>query len=170
MPPKVLAFPRERIERALCNTGVTAQNVRALFRLNDWCALHSRSEQLVFFYEFVKTECNRSLASKVLGQVFGIEPPHVRKIRSKAEEKPKPLYRPAALNEDQTAAVVAFIENGQRTRNYVTQRDVLGFIETNFQKCLSYQWMDSLLKRHANLICRSVIPKRTRDSKSFMSI
>jgi polysaccharide pyruvyl transferase WcaK-like protein len=94
----------------------------------------------------------------VLDQAFGlIEPSHVRKIRSKAEKKPKPPYRPAALNEDQTTAVAAFIENGHRTRNYVTQRDVLSFIETNFQKCLSYQWIASFLKKHANLICRSVV-------------
>jgi hypothetical protein len=64
----------------------------------------------VFFYEFVKTEYSRLLALEVLGQAFGIEPSHVRKIRSKTEKKPKPPYRPAALNEDETAAVVAFIE------------------------------------------------------------
>jgi integrase len=157
MPPKVLALPGERIERALCNTGVTAQDVRALVRSDDWCALHSHNEQLVFFYEFVKMEYSRPLTSEVLGHEFGIEPSHVRKIRSKAEKKPKPPYRPAALNEDQTAAVVAFIENGHRTRNYVTQRDVLGFIETNFQKCLRYQCMASFLKKHANLIGRSAI-------------
>jgi hypothetical protein len=139
MPPKVLALPRERIERALCNTWVTAQDARALLGSDDWCALHSRNEQLVCFSEFVKTEYSRSLTSEVFGQAFGIEPSHVRKIRSKAEKKPKFPYRPAALNEDQTAAVVPFIENRHRTRNYTTQRDVLSFIETNFQKCLSYQ-------------------------------
>jgi hypothetical protein len=85
MLAKVLALPRERIWRALCNTGVTAQDVRALLRSDDWCALHSRNEQLVFFYEFVKMDYSRSLTSEVLGQVFGIEPSHVRKIRSKAE-------------------------------------------------------------------------------------
>jgi hypothetical protein len=56
-------FARERIERALCNTGVTAQDVLALLSPDDWCALHSRNEQLMFFYEFVKTEYNRSLTS-----------------------------------------------------------------------------------------------------------
>jgi hypothetical protein len=86
MPPRVLALPRERIERALCNTGVTAQDIRALLRSDDWCALHSRNEQLVFFYEFVKTEYSRSLTSEVLGQALRIEPSHVRKIRSKADE------------------------------------------------------------------------------------
>jgi hypothetical protein len=67
MPPKVLALPRERIERALCNTGVTAQYVRALLKSDDWCALHSRNEQLLFLYEFVKTEHNRSPISELLG-------------------------------------------------------------------------------------------------------
>jgi hypothetical protein len=39
---------------------------------------------ILFFYEFVKMEYSRSLTSEVLGQAFGIEPSHVRKIRSKA--------------------------------------------------------------------------------------
>jgi hypothetical protein len=167
MQSKVLVLPSERIERAVCNTGVTAQDVRALFRSDDRYALHSRNEQLVFFSEFVKTEYSRSLASEVLGQAFGIEPSHVRTIRSKAETSLS--ARP--LNEEQTAAVVAFIQNDHSTRNYVTQRDVLSFIETHFQKSLSYQWMVSFLKKHANLISRSVVrPQENRDSKSFMSI
>jgi hypothetical protein len=92
----------------------------------------------------------------VLSQAFGIKPSHIRKIRSKAKKKPKPPYWPAALGEDQTAAVVVFIEKDQCTRNYVTQRDVLRFIETNFQNYLSYQWMASFLKKQTNLICGSV--------------
>jgi hypothetical protein len=92
----------------------------------------------VLFYEFGKTEYSRSLTSEVPGQAFGIELSHVRKISLKAEKRPKPPCRPAALNEDQIAAVVAFIENGHGTRNSVTQREVLSFIETNFHKCLSY--------------------------------
>jgi hypothetical protein len=157
MPPKILVLPREHMERALCNTGVTTQGVRALLRSDDWWALHSRNEQLVFFYEFVNTEYSRSPISEVLGQAFGIEPSRVRKIRSKAEKNPTCPYRPAALNEGQTAGVVTFIENGHGTWNYVTQRDILSFIQTNFQKCLGYQWMALFLKKHANLICRSVV-------------
>jgi hypothetical protein len=100
MPPKVLALHRERIERGFCNTGVTAQDVWALLWSDDCCAVHSRNEQLVFFYEFVETEYSRLLTSEVLGQAFGIEPSHVRKVRSKAEKKPKLPYRPGAPNED----------------------------------------------------------------------
>jgi hypothetical protein len=111
----------------------------------------------VLFYEFVKTEYSRSLASEMLGQAFGTEPSRVRKMGSKAEKNPKPPYRPAALNEDQTMEIVAFIENDHRTGNYVNQRDILSFIETNFQKCLSHQWIASFLNKHANLICRSLV-------------
>jgi hypothetical protein len=99
MPPKVMALPRERIKRALCNTGVTAQDVRALLRSDDWCAFHSRNEQLVFFYEFVKTEDSRSLTSEVLIQAFGIELSHVRKTRSKAEKSANlPSGRPHSMS------------------------------------------------------------------------
>jgi hypothetical protein len=80
----------------------------------------------------------------------------VRPTSEKYVRRPKPPYRPAALNEDQTGAGVAFFENGHCTPNYVAQRDVLGSIETNPQKCLSYQWIASFLKKHANLIGRSV--------------
>jgi hypothetical protein len=51
----------------------------------------------------------------------------------------------------------SFIENGHRTRNYVTEKDVLSFIETDLQKCLNYQCPGSFLKKHANLICQSVV-------------
>jgi hypothetical protein len=71
-------LPLERIERALCNTVVTAQDVRALLSWDDWCALHLRNEQFVFFYEFGKTEYSKSLTSEVLAQAFGIEPFRVR--------------------------------------------------------------------------------------------
>jgi hypothetical protein len=123
------------------------------------------NEQLAFFYEFVKKEYSRSLTSEVLDQAFGIEPSHVRKIRSKAEKEQKPPSRPAAFNDDQTAAVAASIENGHRKRNSVTQRDILSFIETSFHKCLSYQWMASFLKKHTNLICRSA--RRPQENVRF---
>jgi hypothetical protein len=88
----------------------------------------------------------KTLTANVLGQGFGFEASHVRKIRSKAAKKPMRPHRRSAPNEDETAAVVAFMNNGYRTNNYVTHRDVLMFIETNLGKCLAYQWMASFLK------------------------
>jgi hypothetical protein len=139
MQPKILALPRERIERALCNIGVTAEDVWVLLRSDDWCALHSRNEQLVFFYEFVKTKYSRSLTWEVLGQAFGTEPPHAEKYVRKLKRNRNLPIGPSHSIKIKKTAVVAFIENGHRTRNHISQRDVLSFIEKNFQKCLSYQ-------------------------------
>jgi hypothetical protein len=160
MPPKVPALPREAIERALYATGVPAHDIRAMLRCDAWRTLESRNEQVVFFHDFVKTECGITLPADVLGRAFGIEASHVRKLRSKAGKTPKPPYRPPALDQDQIAAVVAFIESGHRTHNYVTQRDVLRFIETNHQKCLTYPWMSNFLRVHGDLICQSIIRPR----------
>jgi hypothetical protein len=87
----------------------------------------------------VKNECQQTLISNVIGHAFGIEASHVRTICSKAEKKPKQPYRPAALDEDQTEGVLAFIRNGYGAYNSVIQKDILGFIESNYRKCLTYQ-------------------------------
>jgi hypothetical protein len=76
---------------------------------------------------------------------------------SKADTQPKPPHRPTALNHDEIAAVVAFIRNAYSTKSYVTQRNILNFIETTFHKCLTYQWLASFLKTHGDLVCRSVV-------------
>jgi hypothetical protein len=134
MPPKVPALPREFIEPGLHTIGLSAQDIRALLRCNNWCASESRNQQVVVICDFVKRECNRKLSVDVLGHVFGMSPSHIRKIRSKAQNKPKSPYRPGALDEDQSTAVVAFIRNGSYTYSYVIQRDILSFIETNYRE------------------------------------
>jgi hypothetical protein len=153
MPPKVPVLPREAIERALYTTGVPAQDIRALLRSDDWRALESRNQQVTLFRDFVKNECHQTLASDVISYAFGIEASHVRKNYSKADKKRKPPDRPLALDEDQTTGVLALIRNGYGTHNYGAQEDILNFIESNFRKCLPYQWMTSFLKSHERLIC-----------------
>jgi hypothetical protein len=80
MLPKVPALPREAIKRTLYTTSVSAQDIRALLRSDDWRALESRNQQVAFFRNFVKNEYHQTLASDVIGYVFGIEASHLRKI------------------------------------------------------------------------------------------
>jgi hypothetical protein len=40
------------------------------------------------------------------------------------------------------------------THNYVTRRDVLGFIETNYGKWLTCQLLGFFLKTHGDLRCQ----------------
>jgi hypothetical protein len=105
----------------------------------------------------MKSECKITLLADVLGRALGIEASHVRKIPSRTLKAPTPPYRPPALNEDEITAVVAFIKSGHSSQNYVTQRDVLRFLETNYQKFRTYQWLSHFLKVDGDLLCRSVV-------------
>jgi hypothetical protein len=123
--------------------------------------LQSRNQQVAVFHDFTETECGKTLAANVPGPAFGLEASHVRKIRSNAAKKPKRAHRPSAFNEDETAAIGAFTNNGYRTNNCVTQRGVLRFIEPNIGKCLTYRWMASFLKSHDDQMSRTIVrPQR----------
>jgi hypothetical protein len=49
MPPKATALPKDVTEPALYQAGVSAEDIRAMLRCEQWIALESRNEQIVFF-------------------------------------------------------------------------------------------------------------------------
>jgi hypothetical protein len=157
MPPKAPALTREEIEPRLYATGLPAQDIRSMLRCDEWRALESRNEQLVFFCDFAQAECAVTLSAAIVAQVFGIEPSQVWKVRSKAKNRTKPPHRPPTLEPEQEEEIFALIETGYHSGNFVTQRDVLNFSEESFAKCLIYGWMNSFLSRHASRICRTII-------------
>jgi hypothetical protein len=69
--------------------------------------LESHSQQVTLSCDLVKNEGHQMLASNAIGHAFGIEASHVRKRCSNADKKPKPPYRPPALNEGQIAGVLS---------------------------------------------------------------
>jgi hypothetical protein len=87
--------------------------------------------------DFIKNECGITLTVAAFGAAFMIEGSHLRKIRSKAQNKPKAARRPLALTEDEGSAVIRLIRDGHSSGTYVTPRDVLNFVESQFQKCLT---------------------------------
>jgi hypothetical protein len=98
MPPKVLALSRHEIEPRLSITGLSAQDIHALLRDHEWRALESRNQQIVFLYDFGKSERFISIPAVIVGQVFGIHEAHVWKIRSKAHQTARLGDRPFALS------------------------------------------------------------------------
>jgi hypothetical protein len=129
MPPKVAALPREVLEPRLYATGVCLQDIRAMHHSPEWRALQSRNQQVVFMDDFIKNECGITLTAAALGATFMIEGSHLRKIRSKAKNMPKAAHRPLALTEDEESSVIHLIRDGYSSGIYVTQRDVLNFVE-----------------------------------------
>lgn len=128
MPPKVATVPRQVPEPGRYATGVAVQNICAMPRSDKWCALQSRDRQLLFIDNCLKNECGIALAAVAIGDTFVIEGSHARKIRSKAHIKPKAAHRPLALTEDEEAAVVPLIREGDGSGNDVTRRGVLNFV------------------------------------------
>jgi hypothetical protein len=80
-----------------------------------------------------------------------------RKTRTKAPNKPKAADRPLALTEDEESAVIHLIMDGNSSGSYVTQRDVLNFVESQFQKCLTYRWVEYFLQPHADIVCKTTL-------------
>jgi hypothetical protein len=56
MPPKVPVLPGNEIEPRLSITGLSAQDIHALLRADEWCALESRNQQVIFLYDFARDE------------------------------------------------------------------------------------------------------------------
>jgi hypothetical protein len=107
--------------------------------------------------DFIKHKCGIILTAAALGVAFMIEGSHLRKIRSKAQNKPKAAHRPLALTEDEESAVIRLTRDGHSPGNYVTQRDVLNFVESQFQKYLTYRWIEYFLQRHADIVCKKTL-------------
>jgi hypothetical protein len=130
MPLKVAALPREVLEPRLYATEVCAQDIRAMLCSRESRALQSRNQQVVFMDDFITNECGITLTAAALAAEFMIEGSHLRKIRRKAQNKPKAAHRPLALTEDEESAVIRLIRDGNSSGNDVTQRDVLNVVES----------------------------------------
>jgi transposase len=107
--------------------------------------------------DFIKNECGITLTSTALGAVFMTEGSHLRKIRSKAQNKPQAAHRPPVLTKDEESAVIRLIRDGYNSGNYVTQRNILNFVESQFQKCLTYRWVEYFLQRHVDIVCKKTL-------------
>jgi hypothetical protein len=157
MFPKVSMLLREATENKLYQTGIMTQDIPATIRSEAWTGLPSRNEQVVFLHNFAETECGKSLSNQVLGHVFEIQESQMRKIRGKAKTKARAPHQPLALNSEEENAVIELIEAGSSKGDFVTQRSMLNFIETNFGKCFTYGWVTTFLVRHADCVCRAVV-------------
>jgi hypothetical protein len=50
--PKVPALPQNEIEPRLLSTGLSAQDIRAMLRADEWCALNRETSKLCFYTIF----------------------------------------------------------------------------------------------------------------------
>jgi hypothetical protein len=115
-------------------TGFSAQDVPALFRADEWCALESRNQQVVILYDFDRSECSMSLPAAIIGHVFEIHEAQVWKIRSKAQNTARPGHRLFARSSEQKGAIVALIERGYSDGNLSLREILLILPNPNLEK------------------------------------
>jgi hypothetical protein len=66
--------------------------------------MESRNQQVVFLYDFDRSECSISLPAVIIGQVLEIHEAHVWEIRSKTQKTAGPGHRSFALSSEQEDA------------------------------------------------------------------
>jgi hypothetical protein len=110
--------------------------------------------------DFIKNSCGITLTAAALGTAFMTEGSLLRKIRSKDQNKPKAAHPPLALTEDEESPAIRLIRDGQSSGNYVTQRDVLNFVESQVQKCLACRWVEYFLQCHADIVCKTILARQ----------
>jgi hypothetical protein len=157
MPPKVAALPQEVPEPALTSSGTTVQDIRALLRSDAWRNLDSRNSQVVFLWEFSQSDGTIRFGTSDIAKIFSIQRHHVSSIRHKAHLKKRPPHRPPTLDSHQEENVVHFIQDGFDSGNYVTQSEILNYVEQNFGKILTYGGLRIVLDRHRSQVTRAIV-------------
>jgi hypothetical protein len=122
--------------------------------------VEARNAQVAFLLEFAATDHGIQLPSPTLAEVFGLMSSRVRTICAQAKKTQKPRYRRLTLSQHQQEAVCQMIQNGARTGNYVAQREILDFVETEFQKTVTDSWLDSFLSRRVDELRRIVVARQ----------
>jgi hypothetical protein len=91
MPPKAPALPHNIIEPRLSATALTAQDIRALFRNEEWIAIEWQNAQLVFVEEFTQRDYGVTFETACLAGLFELTRSRVRTIRAKTQKEQRPL-------------------------------------------------------------------------------
>jgi hypothetical protein len=90
-----------------------------------------------FLEESVRTDCGIPLDSGHLSDVFNLTRERVRKILLKWRLGCKFPHRPLTLTLEQELVACDFICEGSQTGSYVTQRELLNFVEERFHVTLT---------------------------------
>jgi hypothetical protein len=98
MPRKAPALPRNITKPRL---SLMPQDIRRLFRNDEWITIESRNTQLVFVEEFAQKDCGVTFDTTCLADVFELTRSRVRTIREKTQKEQQPPHRLLVLSNEQ---------------------------------------------------------------------
>jgi transposase len=104
-----------------------------------------RNEQLAFLADFSEIKYAKTLHSSTLAKIFKISLSRVRELLARARSTPLAPCRPVRFTPEQKEAACHFIEEEHASRNSVTQRDLLDFVDSTVRITLTYGWVKCFL-------------------------
>jgi transposase len=113
--------------------------------------------QLVFLNECARTECGVPVDSGHLSDVFGRTRERVRKVLSKRRLGRKAPHRSLSLTDEQEQIACDFMQEESHTGNYVTQRELLNFLEERFRVTLTHGWIQKFLSGHSASVTKAIV-------------
>ena len=157
MPPKAVALTKDELYERCSSTIISARDVRAFVKDESFLQITTRNEQMIFFKEFLQNVCYISPNAKLLSTVFQIKEGNVRKIMCKARKSKKQHGRPFIFDAETELIIVTEIRTKKDTHEFMTQSQILRYIEENFNKSLTYGWLNTFIGRHQDSIKKTVV-------------
>jgi hypothetical protein len=77
--------------------------------------------------------------------------------KRKSAKEAKSPHRPLILTNDQEKAIRQMVRERAIAGIYVTQREVLNFVEAEFRKTLAHGWLKCFLKRYSGDIWKAIL-------------
>ena len=157
MPPKALPVSYDEMKERIIGTKLSGQDLRVIFRNDGFRACSSRNEQIAFLREFMPKNCLGSCNAKLISTLFNISEGNARKIVSTSKKSKKSVGRPLSLNENQEKMLIEQIISKKETGEYMTQRQILNYLEEKFSKVMTTGWLSSFIAKNSNVLAKTVI-------------
>jgi hypothetical protein len=105
-------------------------------------AIYSRNAQIIILVEMAQTECGITMNNRNPANVFQLTPPRVHEIRLEAQAAPKQLHLLPSYPYDREEVVDVVIMIETSPDIFMIQKELLRFIDRNFNETLTYSWID----------------------------
>jgi hypothetical protein len=120
----------------------------------------TKSDQMLFLYTWAKENCPGVMTNDDIAQIYSTTAGNVRTILSRAKTglvRPyRPPGRPFIMSDEQENGIIRYIQTQSNLNEYVTQCEILKYIEAQYGLIQSHSWFAQFLERHSEEIIRSV--------------
>ena len=157
MPPKAIALTIDELYKRFFNTIITARDIRAATKVEEFHGCTSRNEQMYFLRQFFHENCYKSVSAKLLATIYDTSEGNVRKIICRQKKGRKTHGRPLSLVVENENLLVAQILSKRDTSEFMTIPEIIKYVEEAFKLTITRGWVNSFVFRYKDDLKKSVI-------------